>query len=84
MMFGCGETFEQRANHLEIVRQIQQTPAVSRGSSRDFQRGTRRSTIYQEKHCGRILQCWPFAHLPRTKHRVRKRRAASLSRLRFG
>jgi cyclic dehypoxanthinyl futalosine synthase len=24
MMFGCGETFEQRINHLEIVRQIQQ------------------------------------------------------------
>jgi cyclic dehypoxanthinyl futalosine synthase len=24
MMFGCGETFEQRVNHLEIVRQIQE------------------------------------------------------------
>jgi cyclic dehypoxanthinyl futalosine synthase len=24
MMFGCGETFEQRLNHLEIVRQIQE------------------------------------------------------------
>src|SRR5437870_11966828 len=24
MMFGCGETFEQRINHLEIVRQIQE------------------------------------------------------------
>lgn len=24
MMFGCGETYEQRVNHLEIVRQIQE------------------------------------------------------------
>ena len=33
MMFGCGETLEQRMNHLELVRNLRRRPAASRPSS---------------------------------------------------
>ena len=33
MMFGCGETIEQRMNHLELVRNLRRRPAGSRPSS---------------------------------------------------
>ena len=33
MMFGCGETIEQRMNHLELVRNLRKRPADSRPSS---------------------------------------------------
>jgi cyclic dehypoxanthinyl futalosine synthase len=33
MMFGCGETIEQRMNHFDIVRRFRKTPADSRPSS---------------------------------------------------